>query len=160
MSRRQPRNILLVEDNPDDVELTIVGLERHHLANRLVVAGDGAEALDLLIGEHATPFAFVMLNLKMPKVSGQEVLERVRADARTRILPVIVLTSSSQEEDMIDSYNNGANSYIRKPLDFNEFVNAVAELGLYWAVLNESRNGAAYPPRPVRCDHRGTHRRG
>jgi two-component system, response regulator len=110
MSPRQPRNILLVEDNPDDVELRIVGFERHHLANRLVVAGDGAEALDLLIGEHATPFAFVILDLKMPNVGGQEVLERVRADARTRILPVIVLTSSGQEEDMIDSYNNGANS--------------------------------------------------
>jgi len=137
MSHEQPRDILLVEDNPDDVELTMVGLDRHNLANRLVVAGDGAEALDLLIGEHATPFAFVMLDLKLPKVSGQEVLERVRADARTRMLPVIVLTSSSQQEDMIDSYNNGANSYVRKPVDFNEFANAVAELGLYWAVLNE-----------------------
>ena len=137
MSPHHPHDILLVEDNPDDVELTTVGLERHNLANRLVVAGDGAEALDLLIGEHATSFAFVMLDLKLPKVSGREVLERVRADARTRMLPVIVLTSSSQQEDMIDSYNHGANSYVRKPVDFNEFANAVAELGLYWAVLNE-----------------------
>jgi two-component system, response regulator len=134
----QPLDILLVEDNPDDAELTTIGFERHNLANRLVVAGDGAEALELLTGEHAAPFAFVMLDLKLPKVSGQQVLERVRADARTQTLPVIVLTSSSEQEDMIDSYNNGANSYIRKPVDFNAFVNAVAQLGLYWAILNET----------------------
>ena len=137
MSQQQPGEILLVEDNPDDAELTIVGLERHNLANRLVIATDGVEALELLTGEHATPFAFVMLDLKLPKLSGQEVLERVRADPGTRTLPVIVLTSSSQEDDMIDSYNNGANSYVRKPVDFNEFANAVAQLGLYWAILNE-----------------------
>jgi two-component system, response regulator len=134
----QPLDILLVEDNPDDAELTTIGLARHQLANRLVVAGDGAEALELLTGEHAARFAFVMLDLKLPKVSGLQVLERVRADARTHTLPVIVLTSSSQEEDMIDSYNNGANSYVRKPVDFNAFVTAVAQLGLYWAILNET----------------------
>ena len=137
MSPQHPRDILLVEDDPDDAELTMVGLERHNLANRVRVAGDGAEALDLLIGEHATPFAFVMLDLKLPKIGGQQVLERVRADARTRTLPVIVLTSSSQQEDMIDSYKNGANSYIRKPVDFTEFTNAVAQVGLYWAILKE-----------------------
>jgi two-component system, response regulator len=137
VSHQQPGEILLVEDNPDDAELTMVGLERHNLANGLVIASDGVEALELLTGEHATPFAFVMLDLKLPKLSGQEVLERVRADPRTRTLPVIVLTSSSQEDDMIDSYNNGANSYVRKPVDFNEFANAVAQLGLYWAILNE-----------------------
>jgi two-component system, response regulator len=137
VSQQPPGEILLVEDNPDDAELTIVGLERHNLANRLVITSDGVEALELLTGEHATPFAFVMLDLKLPKLSGQEVLERVRADPGTRTLPVIVLTSSSQEDDMIDSYNNGANSYVRKPVDFNEFANAVAQLGLYWAILNE-----------------------
>jgi two-component system, response regulator len=137
MSAQPLRDILLVEDNPDDAELTTMALERHNLANRLVVATDGADALDLLIGEHATPFAFVMLDLKLPKVPGQHVLKRVRADPRARTLPVIVLSSSSQEEDIIDSYNNGANSYVRKPVDFDEFANAVAQLGLYWAILNE-----------------------
>ena len=136
MSPQQPRDILFVEDDPDDVELTMVGLDRHELPNRLVVAGDGAEALDLLIGERATPFAVVTLDLKLPKVSGQQVLERVRADPRTRTLPVIVLTSSSRPEDVLDSYNNGANSYVRKPVDFTAFADAVAQLGLYWASLN------------------------
>ena len=137
MSPGPLRDILLVEDNPDDAELTTIGLQRHNLANRLVIASDGAEALELLIGERPTPFAFVMLDLKLPKVSGQQVLERIRADPRTGTLPVIVLTSSSQQEDMIDSYHNGANSYIRKPVDFDEFANAIAQLGLYWAILNE-----------------------
>jgi two-component system response regulator len=137
MSPQPLTDILLVEDNPDDAELTTIGLERHNLANRLVVASDGAEALELLIGEHATPFSFVMLDLKLPKVSGQQVLQRVRADTQTRTLPVIVLTFSSQQEDMLDSYNNGANSYVRKPVDFDEFARAVAQLGLYWAILNE-----------------------
>ena len=137
MSAQPLRDILLVEDNPDDAELTTMALTSHNLASRLVVATDGADALDLLIGEHATPFAFVMLDLKLPKVPGQHVLKRVRADPRARTLPVIVLTSSSQQEDIIDSYNNGANSYVRKPVDFDEFANAVAQLGLYWAILNE-----------------------
>jgi two-component system, response regulator len=133
-----PRSILLVEDNPDDVELTMHALERHRLGGRLAVATDGAEALELLIGERAARFAFVMLDLKLPKVSGHEVLERVRANALTGTLPVIVLTSSSQREDMIESYNVGANSYIRKPVDSDQFSVAVAELGLYWAILNET----------------------
>ena len=142
MSSQPLRDILLVEDNPDDAELTTIGLERHHLANRLVLASDGAEALELLIGERATPFSFVMLDLKLPKVSGQQVLQRVRADPRTGTLPVIVLTSSNEQEDMIDSYHNGANSYVRKPVDFDSFANAIAHLGLYWAILNE-------PPPPT-----------
>ena len=132
-----PRKILLVEDNPDDAELARLGLERHHLASRLVLAADGAQALELLIGEHATEFAFVILDLKLPKITGQEVLKRVRADPRTKTLPVVILTSSSEQEDQIASYNNGANSYIRKPIDFDQFADAVAQLGLYWAVLNE-----------------------
>lgn len=133
----KPKEILLVEDNTDDAELTKVGLAEHNLANRLRIARDGAEALELLLGEDATEFAFVMLDLKLPKVGGLEVLTRLRADSRTSSLPVIVLTSSSQEEDVIASYSNGANSYVRKPIDFDEFASAVAQLGLYWAVLNE-----------------------
>ncbi len=129
MSPEPQEDILLVEDNPDDAELTTVGLERHNLANRLVLASDGAEALELLIGEHATAFAFVILDLKLPKVSGQQVLQRVRADPRARTLPVIVLTSSGQQEDIIDSYHNGANSYVRKPVDFDEFASAVPSSG-------------------------------
>ena len=132
------RAILLVEDNPDDVELTTLALERHRLGGQLAVAMDGAEALELLIGEHATRFAFVMLDLKLPKVSGHDVLSQVRANAPTGALPVIILTSSSEQEDMIDSYNRGANSYIRKPVDSDAFAAAVSELGLYWATLNET----------------------
>jgi len=135
--RSEPRAILLVEDNPDDAELTTLALERHRLGGQLAVATDGAQALELLIGEHAARFAFVMLDLKLPKVSGHEVLEQVRANALTGTLPVIILTSSSEQEDMIDSYKRGANSYIRKPVDSDEFAAAVAELGLYWATLNE-----------------------
>ena len=145
MSAQPLRDILLVEDNPDDAELTTIALERHNLSNRLVVARDGADALELMIGEHATPFALVMLDLKLPKVTGQQVLKRVRADPRAWTLPVIVLTSSSQQEDIIDSYNNGANSYVRKPVDFDEFTNAVAQLGLYWAILNEIPDRTVYP---------------
>jgi two-component system, response regulator len=145
MSPEPLRDILLVEDNPDDAELTTIGLERHNLANRLVVATDGAEALELLIGERATPFAFVILDLKLPKVSGEQVVQRVRADMRAATLPVIVLSSSGREEDIIDSYHNGANSYVRKPVDFDEFANAVAQLGLYWASLNEPLPRTADP---------------
>jgi two-component system, response regulator len=134
----EPPEILLVEDNPDDAEMTSIGLKRHHLANGLRIAGDGAEALDLLIGEHAEEFAFVLLDLKLPKIDGQEVLQRIRANPPTATLPVIILTSSSEQEDMIDSYKTGANSYVRKPVAFNEFADAVAQVGLYWAVLNEA----------------------
>lgn len=133
----QPLDILLAEDNPDDVELIRIGLDRHNLANRLIVAADGAEALDYLTGSQARDFAFVLLDLKLPKVSGVEVLQRIRADERTRHLPVIILTSSSQEEDVMASYAGGANSYVRKPISFDEFARAVAQLGFYWAVLNE-----------------------
>lgn len=160
MSAQQPRDILLVEDNPDDAELTTIGLERHDLANRLVVANDGAEALETLTGEHATPFAFVMLDLKLPKVSGQQVLERVRADPRTRTLPVIVLTSSSQPEDITDSYNNGANSYIRKPVNFDEFASTIAALGHYWAALNEPPQPTREPPAAFRGEQREADRSG
>ncbi len=138
MNASQTKDILLVEDNPDDVELTMIGFERRNLANRLVVARDGEEALELLFGEHGDRFSFVLLDLKLPRISGFEVLERVRADPRTSGLPVVVLTSSSQQEDVIQSYRDGANSYVRKPVDFDEFSDAVAQVGLYWAVLNEA----------------------
>ncbi len=137
------RFILLVEDNPDDEALTLRALRKNHIANE-VVARDGAEALDFLFGTggHAgrdtshTP-QLILLDLKLPKLSGIEVLKRVRSDPRTRLLPVVVLTTSSEERDMIDSYSLGANSYVRKPVDFTQFTEAVRQLGLYWLVLND-----------------------
>jgi two-component system response regulator len=136
--------ILLVEDNPDDVELTLRAFEKSRLANDIVVVRDGAEALDYLFGTgvHAerpptsTP-EMVLLDLKLPKVDGLEVLKRIRADERTRRLPVVVLTSSKEERDVLRSYDLGANSFVRKPVDFAEFVEAARQLGLYWLVLNE-----------------------
>jgi len=136
--------ILLVEDNPDDVELTLRALKKYNVTNRLDVAQDGVEALDYLFGTgtHADRDtskmpALILLDLKLPKVDGLEVLRRMRADARTKLLPVVVLTSSKEERDLIESYDQGCNSYIRKPVDFAQFVEAVRQLGLYWLVLNE-----------------------
>ncbi len=137
------KSLLLVEDNPDDEDLTLRALRRGGIANDVAVAHDGAEALDYLhgTGRHAgrdlsrMP-AVVLLDLKLPKLSGIEVLKRIRGDARTRALPVVVLTSSSEDEDMIRSYENGANSYVRKPVNFAEFTKAVGELGMYWLLLN------------------------
>jgi two-component system, response regulator len=137
--------ILLVEDNDDDVELTLRALRRNRVANRVDVVRDGAEALEYLFatGSYAgrdprdTP-NLVLLDLKLPKVGGLEVLERLRADARTRRLPVVILTSSNVESDLARSYDLGANSYIRKPVDFTQFMEAVNQLGLYWLVLNEA----------------------
>lgn len=136
--------ILLIEDNPDDVELTRRALSRSNVANELVVVTDGAEALDYLFarGEYAardmsaTP-AVVLLDLKLPKIDGLEVLRRIRSDERTRLLPVVILTSSNQENDIRDSYELGANSYVRKPVDFEQFVEATTTLGLYWLVVNQ-----------------------
>ncbi|HEB66620.1 MAG TPA: response regulator [Gammaproteobacteria bacterium] len=136
--------ILLVEDNPDDEALALRALKKSNLANEIAVARDGVEALDFLFCEGK--FAdrdpcelpvVVLLDLKLPKVDGLEVLKRIKNDERTRRLPVVILTSSSEERDIIDSYDFGANSYIRKPVDFNQFTEAVAQLGLYWLVLNE-----------------------
>jgi two-component system, response regulator len=137
--------ILLVEDNPDDVELTLRALKKNNIANEVVVARDGEEALEYLAatGRYAGRTVadlpqVILLDLKLPKVTGLEVLRIVRADPRTRLLPVVILTSSSEEPDIITSYQLGANSYIRKPVDFNQFLEAVRQLGLYWLVLNQA----------------------
>ena len=144
--RRPPTNraILLVEDNPSDVELTKRAFEKKNLANALVVAHDWQEALDYLLGagayagrDVAEVPACIMLDLKLPKVDGVTVLQTIKADARTRMIPVIVLTSSNEPQDIKACYGLGTNSYIRKPVDFDEFVEAVSHLGLYWLVLNE-----------------------
>jgi CheY-like chemotaxis protein len=137
--------ILLVEDNPSDVGLTQRALAKSHVANELIVAEDGQEALDYLFGAGAYAGrevtelpALVLLDLKLPRVDGLEVLRQIRADERTRRLPVVILTTSREEQDVAQSYDLGANSYIRKPVDFTQFAQAVEHLGLYWLVLNES----------------------
>jgi len=137
--------ILLVEDNADDVNLTLRALKKSNLLNEVVVARDGAEAVEYLFGDggvnghnERTLPQVVLLDLKMPKVDGLEVLQRIRADEKTRCLPVIILTTSSEERDIVESYKLGANSYVRKPVDFDQFVNAVHQLGLYWLVLNQT----------------------
>lgn len=143
------KRILLVEDNPDDEALTLRALRQNKLANEVVVARDGAEALDYLFctgkyqGRDATAGPLVvLLDLKLPKIDGLQVLQRLRANDRTRFLPVVVLTSSNEERDLVESYALGANSYVRKPVDFVEFTEAVRQLGLYWLILNEA------PPKP------------
>lgn len=136
--------ILLIEDSPDDQALTLRALKKNNIGNRIVIRQDGAEALDFLFCQgadagrdpHDQP-QVILLDLKLPKIDGLEVLRRVRADERTRLLPVVILTSSNEEQDMIRGYGYGANSYVRKPIDFNEFVEAVHQLGLYWLLLNE-----------------------
>jgi two-component system, response regulator len=133
--------ILIVEDNPDDVELTRLAFEENRLANELVVAASGDEALELLFGSEGTEpieVALVLLDLKLPRIGGIEVLRKIRGTERTRILPVVVLTSSDEERDIVESYRLGANSYVRKPVDYGEFVQAVRQLGIYWMILNIS----------------------
>jgi two-component system response regulator len=147
------KTILLVEDNPDDVKLTLRALQNCNIANKVVVAGDGLEALNYLLGAGAHAGrdlsdcpAVVLLDLKLPKIDGLELLRRMRADHRTKLLPVVVLTSSKEEQDIVTSYDLGANSYIRKPVDFDRFVEAVRQLGLYWLLLNEAPpNGKGAP---------------
>ncbi len=134
------RIILLVEDNPDDVELTLRAFKRHQLANEIVVARDGEEALGRLFGAdgvEALRPEIVLLDLNLPKLEGLEVLRRIRADPRTRRIPVVVLTSSNEQRDILTSYDLGANSFVRKPVDFSEFVEATRQLGIYWLALNE-----------------------
>jgi two-component system response regulator len=135
--------VLLVEDNPDDIELAMLAFERNRIANEVVVARDGVEALDLLLGPGAINPGLILLDLKLPKVGGLEVLKRLRSDERTKLLPVVVLTSSQEEQDIVSSYQFGANSYIRKPIEFDRFVVAVGQLGLYWLVLNELPPGSS-----------------
>jgi len=137
------RYILLVEDNPDDEELTLLSLRKNNLAHDIVVVRDGVEAIEFLFGnDQYAPRdvshvpTVILLDLKLPKLDGLGVLKRLRADERTRTLPVVVLTSSSQDADVIASYNLGANSYVRKPVEFGAFVEAVSSLGLYWVLLN------------------------
>jgi len=138
------KKILLVEDNPDDIELTRRALRSNNIGNEMVVAQDGVEALDFLFGTgkyagrnmHDLPVV-VLLDLKLPKVDGLEVLKKIRAENLTKRLPIVILTSSKEEHDLLNGYNFGANSYIRKPVDFNQFTEAVRQLHLYWMVLNE-----------------------
>ena len=136
--------ILLVEDNPDDEALTLRALQKNNIRNQVVVAHDGVEALDYLFGSgnYAGRDAsqipqVVLLDLKLPKVDGLEVLRRLRADDRTKLLPVVILTSSVEQQDRLHGYDLGANSYVQKPVDFNQFIDAVRQLGLYWLILNE-----------------------
>lgn len=137
------KTILLVEDNPDDVALTLRAFKKNKIMNKVVIAKDGTEALEYLFctGEYAdrniedSP-QIVLLDLKLPKVNGLEVLKKIRDDDRTKLLPVIILTSSKEQQDLLDGYSLGANSYIRKPVDFDQFIEAVRQLGLYWLVLN------------------------
>lgn len=136
--------ILLVEDNPDDEALTLRALKKNNIVNQVVVARDGVEALDYLFGtgkysgrDSSQLPQVVLLDLKLPKVDGLEVLRQLRADKRTKLLPVVILTSSDEEQDRFNGYDLGANSYVRKPVDFNQFIEAVRQLGLYWLVFNE-----------------------
>jgi two-component system response regulator len=138
------KTILLVEDNADDEALTFRALVKNNISNQLVVARDGAEALDYLFAtgqysgrDMSTGPQVVLLDLNLPKVSGLEVLRQLRANERTKLLPVVILTSSTEEQDRLQGYDYGANSYVRKPVDFNHFIEAVRQLGLYWLILNE-----------------------
>lgn len=140
--------ILMVEDDPKDVELTLTALEEYNLANEVVVTRDGEQALDYLYyrGEYKTRSsgnpAVMLLDLKLPKVDGLEVLKQIKADGELRMIPVVVLTSSKEEKDMVASYKLGVNAYVVKPVDFHEFVNAIKELGVFWAIINEPPPGS------------------
>lgn len=143
------QRILMVEDDPKDVELSLTALEQHNLANEVVVVNDGEEALDYLqrrgkfMARASGNPAVILLDLKLPKVDGLEVLQQVRSDDQLKMIPVVVLTSSREERDMVTSYKLGVNAYVVKPVDFHEFVNAVKELGIFWALINEPPPGSA-----------------
>ena len=137
-------HILLVEDNINDVELTLRAFKKNNIVNEVVVVSDGEEALDYLFGTHTYAGrdknimpVVILLDLNLPKMGGLEVLQSIRANKQTKLLPVVILTSSNEEKDLIDSYNLGANSYVRKPVEFNQFVEAIKQLGLYWLIINE-----------------------
>lgn len=136
------RTILLVEDNQNDVALTLRALKKNNIKNEVAVARDGAEALDFLFGNENEDIntlpIFILLDLKLPRISGIEVLQHLRSNSKTKFTPVVILTTSKEEQDVIDSYRFGANSYIRKPVDFNNFIETIRQLGLYWLILNES----------------------
>jgi two-component system, response regulator len=145
--------ILLVEDNPHDAELTLRALRQHQLTNQVVWAKNGAEALDLIFGDSDDPTLpishsprLILLDLNMPKIDGHEVLHRLKSDPRTRRIPVVVLTSSQEEADLARAYENGGNSYIVKPVDFDRFVEAVRQMGFYWLLLNQAPAGPPPPP--------------
>ncbi|HEX9078152.1 MAG TPA: response regulator [Desulfuromonadaceae bacterium] len=137
------RRILLVEDNPNDAELTLEALAKHHIANDVIWVHDGEEALDFLYcrgayaGGECNDLAVILLDLKLPKVDGLEVLRAIKGDQRLKYLPVVILTSSREERDLVESYRLGVNAYVVKPVDFKEFVNAVRDLGVFWALINE-----------------------
>ena len=132
------QSILLVEDNPDDELLTLRALKKNNILNQVTVAHDGAEALEQLFAHpDVTPPGLILLDLKLPKIDGLEVLRRIRADQRTQIVPVVVLTSSKEQEDILDSYHCGANAYVRKPVNFTDFSDAINALGMFWLLLNE-----------------------
>jgi len=144
MERLNEIEILLVEDNPNDIELALRALKKHNLANKVHVVKDGAEALDYIFGTGSyvsrdvnNKPKVVFLDLKLPKVDGLEVLRRIKSDEITKVIPIVVLTSSTEERDIIESYQLGVNSYIVKPIDFDKFMDAVSELGLYWLLLNQ-----------------------
>ncbi len=148
----KPGKILLVEDDPNDVELTLTALTQNHLTNEIVVVRDGAEALDYLYqrGAYASREAgnpaVILLDLKLPKVDGLEVLKQVKADPDLKTTPVVMLTSSREEQDLVESYNSGSNAYVVKPVGFGDFVEAIGELGLFWAVVNQPPPGSSGGP--------------
>ena len=145
------KSILLVEDNRDDELLTLRALRKNNIGNEVVVARDGVEALEVLFGadgrEPAELPQLVLLDLKLPRIDGLEVLRRIRSEPRTKLLPVVILTSSKEERDLLEGYRSGANSYVRKPVDFEQFVEAARQLGLYWLLLNEQPPPVAGPER-------------
>ena len=140
---KQGSYLLLVEDNPDDVDLTLLTFKQHKLAHEVVVVGDGAAALDFMFGQGAYAGRdvanvpqVILLDINLPKLSGLDVLKALREDERTKLVPIVMLTTSSEDHDVIESYDNGANSYVQKPIDFDEFVKALSSLGAYWLSLN------------------------
>ena len=150
-----PIDILLVEDNPDDIDLTLYALKRNNLANAVHIVRDGEEALDFVFcrGKYEArkindPPKVVLLDLKLPKVDGLEVLRAMKGDRRTKAVPVVVMTSSKEQRDMVEGYHLGVNSYIQKPVDFDEFRNLIKQLGFYWLVVNQAPPAAAFAPAP------------
>jgi two-component system response regulator len=145
LMRSESQRIVLIEDNPDDEALTLRALKKNGIANEIVVLRDGVEALDFLLAPNAPSPQLVLLDLKLPRIDGLEVLRRLRSEPATSLLPIVILTSSNEDRDLIESYRLGANSYIRKPVDFEQFTEAVRQLGLYWLVLNQTAQPARQP---------------